>query len=154
AVAGSILGINAFDQPNVAESKRNTLEVLARDTPATPPAAAGEVRALLSDARPGDYVALLAYMPPWRDNERRLTAIRTRIRDRFRVATTAGFGPRYLHSTGQLHKGGALRGRFLVVTSEPGEDVEIPGERYGFRRLQAAQAEGDLRALRSRDLAA
>src|SRR5262249_37408570 len=76
AVAGSILGINAFDQPNVAESKRNTLEVLARDTPATPPAAAGEVRALLSDARPGDYVALLAYMPPWRDNERRLTAIR------------------------------------------------------------------------------
>jgi hypothetical protein len=149
-----VLRINAFDQPNVAESKRNTLDVLAKGAPLSPAAPAAEVRALLDGLKPGDYLAVLAYLPPTAENDRRLAAVRLRLRDRYRVATTVGFGPRYLHSTGQLHKGGPLRGRFIVLTSTPDVDVEIPGESYGFRTLQAAQAEGDLRAFRTRGLPA
>jgi hypothetical protein len=150
AVAGAILRINAFDQPNVAESKTNTLAVLAGGAAPAPAASAAEVQALLGGVRPGDYVALLAYLPPTAEHERRLDALRVRLRDRLRVATTGGFGPRYLHSTGQLHKGGPPTGHFVIVGETPELDVPIPGQSWGFARLEMAQAEGDRRALQAR----
>jgi glucose-6-phosphate isomerase len=154
AVAGAVLRINAFDQPNVAESKTHTLGVLARGAPLSPAAEPSELEAFLRAVQPGDYVALLAYLPPTPALESRLDALRARLRDRLRVATSAGFGPRYLHSTGQLHKGGPPSGRFLVLTERPEQDVPVPGETWGFARLEAAQAEGDLQALRARGLPA
>jgi hypothetical protein len=92
----------------------------------------------------------MAYLPPSPENDRRLDAIRLRLRDRLRVATTLGYGPRFLHSTGQFHKGGPPVGHFLQITGRSKEDLPIPGESFGFRRLEAAQAEGDLVALRAR----
>ena len=153
AVAGAILGINAFDQPNVAESKQNTKDVLAGKqppAPPAPPATAPELERFLAAVRPGDYLALMAYLPPTPQNDRRLEAVRARLRDRLKVATTLGYGPRFLHSTGQLHKGGLPVGHFLQITERPDQDVPIPGMPYAFGQLEAAQAEGDLRALRGR----
>jgi len=150
AVAGAILGINAFDQPNVAESKQNTKDVLAGKQPPAPPATAAELDRFLAAVRPGDYLALMAYLPPTPQNDRRLGAVRARLRDRLKVATTLGYGPRFLHSTGQLHKGGLPVGHFLQITERPDRDVAIPGIPYTFGQLEAAQAEGDLRALRGR----
>ncbi len=92
----------------------------------------------------------MAYAPPSPEHDRRLAAIRLRLRDRLRVATTLGYGPRFLHSTGQLHKGGPPIGHFLQVTERSPDDLPIPGLPYTFGALQAAQAEGDLRALRGR----
>ncbi len=92
----------------------------------------------------------MAYLPPTSENDRRLAAIRTRLRDRLRVATTLGYGPRFLHSTGQLHKGGPPVGHFLQITSRSKDDLPIPGESFSFGGLEAAQAEGDLLALRAR----
>ena len=150
AVAGAVLRINPFDQPNVAESKANTRTVLAKNTPSTPAASSAELERFLNEIRPGDYLAIMAYLPPTPDNDRRLGAIRLRLRDRLKVATTLGYGPRFLHSTGQLHKGGRPVGHFLQVTQSSTEDLPIPGESFGFARLEAAQAEGDLLALRGR----
>ena len=150
AVAGAILGINAFDQPNVAESKQNTKDVLAGHQPPTPPVTATELDRFLAAVRPGDYLALMAYLPPTPQNDRRLGAVRARLRDRLKVATTVGYGPRFLHSTGQLHKGGPPVGHFLQITERADRDVPIPGMPYTFGQLEAAQAEGDLRALRGR----
>ena len=153
AVAGAIMGINAFDQPNVAESKQNTKDVLAGKqppAPPAPPATAPELERFLAAVRPGDYLALMAYLPPTPQNDRRLEAVRARLRDRLKVATTLGYGPRFLHSTGQLHKGGLPVGHFLQITERPDRDVAIPGMPYTFGQLEAAQAEGDLRALRGR----
>ena len=93
----------------------------------------------------------MAYLPPTPENDRRLAAIRLRLRDRLKVATTLGYGPRFLHSTGQLHKGGPPVGHFLQITRARRATIcAIPGEPFGFGELEAAQAEGDLRALRSR----
>ena len=152
AVAGAILRINPFDQPDVAETKANTTAVLAsRAAPSPPiPASAAEVRAFLAGIRPGDYLALMAYLPPTAEYDRRLEAIRLRLRDRLKVATTLGYGPRLLHSTGQLHKGGPPGGHFLQITEAAREDVAIPGRPFTFGALEAAQAAGDLRALRAR----
>jgi transaldolase/glucose-6-phosphate isomerase len=150
AVAGAVLRINPFDQPNVAESKANTKAVLARRGQPSPAATAGELERFLAGIRPGDYLAIMAYLPPTPDNDRRLAALRLRLRDRLKVATTLGYGPRYLHSTGQLHKGGPAIGHFLQIAQPAPDDVAIPGEPFGFRELEAAQAEGDLQALRSR----
>ena len=150
AVAGAILGINAFDQPNVAESKQNTKEVLAGKQPPAPPATAAELDQFLTAIKPGDYLALMAYLPPTPENDRRLAAVRAKLRDRLKVATTLGYGPRFLHSTGQLHKGGPPVGHFLQITERAAQDVSIPGAPYTFGQLEAAQAEGDLRALRGR----
>lgn len=150
AVAGAVLRIHAFDQPNVAESKRNTLAVLSHGESLAQAASAGEIAAMLERVRPGDYLAILAYLPSNPQHDARLAPIRARLRDRLRVATTLGYGPRYLHSTGQLHKGGPARGHFILLTETPDIDVPIPGEGYGFAALQAAQAEGDRRALESR----
>jgi hypothetical protein len=150
AVAGAILSVNPFDQPNVAESKANTGRVLASGAPPTPADPPGAVRGWLSGIRPGDYVAVMAYVPPDAAMDRRLAALRGGIGQRAGVAVTVGYGPRFLHSTGQFHKGGPPRGHFLQIVDAPALDVPIPGAPYGFRRLIAAQADGDLEALRAR----
>jgi transaldolase/glucose-6-phosphate isomerase len=150
AVAGAVLGINAFDQPNVAESKANTKTVLAKQTPPSPAASERDLEKFLAAIMPGDYLAIMAYLPPTPENDRRLRAIRVRLRDRLKVATTFGYGPRFLHSTGQLHKGGRPTGHFLQLTQRSEQDLPIPGEAFSFGRLEEAQAEGDLLALRSR----
>jgi len=150
AVAGAVLRINPFDQPNVAESKANTKAVLAKKGASSPAASAAELEKFLAGIRPGDYLAIMAYLPPTPENDRRLAAIRLRLRDRLKVATTLGYGPRFLHSTGQFHKGGPPVGHFLQISERPKEDLPIPGESFSFGQLEAAQAEGDLVALRSR----
>ncbi len=150
AVAGAILQINAFDQPNVAESKQNTKDVLAGKQPPAPAGTPAELDRFLGAIRPGDYLALMAYLPPTPANDRRLAVARRKLRDRLKVATTVGYGPRFLHSTGQLHKGGPPIGHFLQITERAEPDVPIPGEAYTFGQLEMAQAEGDLRALRAR----
>jgi glucose-6-phosphate isomerase len=153
AVAGAILRINPFDQPNVAESKANTDAVLKRQSAASPVRAAttGEIEVFQNGIKPGDYLAILAYLPPTPEHDRRLAAIRERLGARSKVATTLGYGPRYLHSTGQLHKGGPPSGHFLQIGGRDGEDLAIPGKPFTFGTLEAAQAEGDLTALARRN---
>jgi transaldolase/glucose-6-phosphate isomerase len=150
AIAGAILEVNPFDQPNVAESKRNTERVLKERAPLAPTADREAVRAFLSSIRDGDYLALLAYVAPSPRSDRRLAAIRVAVRDGLKVATTVGYGPRYLHSTGQLHKGGPPTGHFLQIYDAAAEDLPIPGEPFTFGGLKAAQAEGDRLALERR----
>ena len=150
AVACHLLEINAFDQPNVAESKANTNAVLERKSAPSPAATKADLERFFAGIRPGDYLALMAYLPPTPDLDRRLAAIRVRLRDRLGVATTVGYGPRFLHSTGQLHKGGPPVGHFLQITERPSRDIAIPDKPFTFGDLEAAQAEGDLLALRRR----
>jgi transaldolase / glucose-6-phosphate isomerase len=146
AVAGSVLGINPFDQPNVQEAKDRTKALLEQgaEIEVEPE---GSVDDLLSEAGPGDYVAILAFVDPEREDE--LDPLVERA-----VATGCpvmkGLGPRYLHSTGQLHKGGPDNGRFIQVVDDLGEELPIPGRDFGFRRLIAAQAAGDYQALAER----
>ena len=150
AVAGWALEINPFDQPNVQEAKDNTRRVLdARSTPLVSSAGDGELRTLLADARPPHYVAILGYVPPSAGVEEAVAELRVAIRSLTGAATTFGYGPRYLHSTGQLHKGGPPTGRFLQLVSSAERDAEIPGAGYSFGTLVAAQATGDLETLRS-----
>ena len=110
----------------------------------------GSLSRLVDSIRPRDYFAITAYLPPTAENEKRLERIRVPVRDAKRVATTVGFGPRFLHSTGQLHKGGPDSGVFLQLTADPAITVSIPGRPWGFEKVIAAQAAGDLAALRSR----
>lgn len=107
--------------------------------------------AFLGQARPGDYVALLAYLEPSGKHKALVESIRLRLRDALRLATTVGFGPRYLHSTGQLHKGGATNGLFIQITADDAEDLPVPGEPYSFSVLKQAQALGDLQSLQSKN---
>ncbi len=147
AVAGQRLGINAFDQPNVQSAKDATSHILEAgitEAARTPP-----LEDVLAKVRPGDYIALLAYLPRNDATEVELKALRRQLQARFNVATTLGFGPRYLHSTGQLHKGGANNGVFLLLTDEPSNDALIPGQPFSFGRLHQAQALGDLQSLLS-----
>jgi len=109
-----------------------------------------DVANFFAGVKPGSYLALLAYLPYSEQNDNRLTAIRVKLRDRLKVATTVGYGPRYLHSTGQLHKGGPPSGHFVQILEPAKKDLPIPGERFGFGTLEMAQAEGDLQALRKR----
>ncbi|HEY8055688.1 MAG TPA: bifunctional transaldolase/phosoglucose isomerase [Terriglobales bacterium] len=173
AVAGAVLEINPFDEPNVQESKDNTVRVLGeylkggdaaagfKAAPAATsdrlrlyaPAAGGEPLGTWEKAiRSGDYIAIMAYLdrsPEW---EKALAELRLALRDRYRVATTVGFGPRFLHSTGQLHKGGANNGVFLQITAAAATaaaDLAIPGQKYSFATLLAAQAMGDYESLAS-----
>jgi hypothetical protein len=144
AVAGSLLGINPFDQPDVQAAKDKTNELLARaDAPSLEPD--GELEELLG--RGGEYVAVLAFVDPAREQE--LEPIVQRVRETG-LPYTVGLGPRYLHSTGQLHKGGPDGGLFVQVVDELGEELAIPDKPFGFRRLIAAQAAGDFEALRER----
>jgi transaldolase / glucose-6-phosphate isomerase len=159
-VAGSLLGINPFDQPNVQESKDNTKRVLAEfvaggklpEAAAVPAARAGQAVAdLLGHARDGSYFAIMAYTTSTEASTHALRQIRASVRDGGRLATTAGYGPRFLHSTGQLHKGGPPVGLFLQIVQQDARDVPVPGEPYGFSTLKQAQALGDLRSLESRN---
>ena len=152
ATACAIIGVNAFDQPNVAESKANTKQLLASGVTPSPAATPGELRTFLQGIPQGHYLALLAYVRPDDATERRLNGVAMRLRDATRVAVTWGFGPRYLHSTGQLHKGGPAIGHFLMVTAEPSSRVPIPEHRFDFGTLFHAQYEGDRQALGRRGL--
>jgi len=148
AVAGHVLGIHPFDQPDVQAAKDRTEEVLAAgEVPAEPP---GDLDELLGSVGLGDYVAIQAFVGPDPGLGQRLRAARGRIGTGLGVATTLGYGPRYLHSTGQLHKGGPASGVFVQVVEEPEEDRPIPGRPFTFGRLITAQAAGDLAALRER----
>jgi glucose-6-phosphate isomerase len=168
AAAGHVLGIDAFDQPNVQESKDITKGLLGEyaatgELPAEPPADDGRrvvypvgdedlpaaLREFLAQAAAGDYVALQAYVAPGQAVWDQLQAVRLQLRDGLRVATTLGYGPRYLHSTGQMHKGGPNTGLFLQLLGHDPDDVEIPGQPYSFGTLKRAQARGDLTALRA-----
>ena len=177
AAAGILLGIDPFDQPNVQEAKDATRALLdayrsdgalpqpaplvaepglaayadpaaLRDDPVT---VDGALRALLETASPGDYFALLAYLPADPETEGVLQRVRGLVRERTGMATTLGFGPRFLHSTGQLHKGGPASGTFLQITGDPRRDLPIPGWPESFGILIAAQAAGDLAALQQRE---
>lgn len=144
AVAGQVLGVQPFNQPDVQAAKDATARALAGEL--APPAVPA-VRELLATIRPGDYAAILAYVPRTPANNEALQRARIAIRDRYRVATTVGYGPRYLHSTGQLHKGGPESGVFVQVVSDGGEDLPIPGRDYTFGQLERAQALGDIVSL-------
>jgi hypothetical protein len=150
-LAGAVLGINPFDQPNVAEAKAATARVLAEGLPEL---AVEPVAGVLDQLRRGDYFAIHAYMDPWSEVVGRLQEVRVVVRDRFRVATTLGIGPRFLHSTGQFHKGGPPTGVFVQVVDDVDVDVPIPGQPFGFGTLIRAQAAGDLQTLRRRGLRA
>ena len=147
AVAGAVIGIHPFDQPNVQEAKDATEKVLTSGEEGD--ARVGDLQAVLAEVRPGDYVAIQAFLPRNDDTEQRLRDVRMKLRDQLKVATTVGFGPRFLHSTGQLHKGGPNTGVFIQVVERPDEDIPIPGKPYSFGQLITAQAEGDLRSLQS-----
>jgi glucose-6-phosphate isomerase len=176
AAAGRVLGIDPFDQPNVQESKDATKRLLDAyrrngSLPAPAPIVAetgraafadvtvlgdepvtvdGALRALLETVEPGDYLALLAYLPMDPDLTAQLQEARAGVGRAVGVATTLGFGPRFLHSTGQLHKGGPPTGVFLQITAEPRRDLAIPGWEESFGTLVAAQALGDLESLQQR----
>jgi transaldolase / glucose-6-phosphate isomerase len=155
AVAGWALEINPFDQPNVQEAKDNTARVLSSGSvPAVEVAGDDQLRALLADARPPHYVAIMGYVAPSSAFDEAIAELRAAIRSVTGAATTFGYGPRFLHSTGQLHKGGPPSGRFLQLVGTPARDADIPGAGYSFGTLIAAQAAGDLETLRSHGLAA
>ena len=150
AVAGSILDVHPFDQPDVQGAKDNTdglLDLFLRKGRLPEPAPSGSIRHLLEQARPGDYLAITPYTRMDPDVDRLIGELRTRVMRRSRIATTMGYGPRYLHSTGQLHKGGPGSGLYLQLTAGPPEPLPIPGQQYGFDTLAAAQAIGDYRTL-------
>jgi hypothetical protein len=172
AVAGVILGVNPFDEPNVQQAKDATQRLLqAHRTSGSLPrsgsacvlggqaawlssrAAAGlgarDARRLLSLLTPGDYFATLAYLPPAAELLPPIEWLREQVRTHTRCATTFGYGPRYLHSTGQLHKGGPATGVYLVISAESADDLPVPGESYTFGILEQAQAAGDFASLDS-----
>jgi transaldolase / glucose-6-phosphate isomerase len=146
AVAGSYLEINPFDQPNVQAAKDKTNEVLAGgDVELEPESSAEE---LFGQAKAGDYVAIQAFIDP--TQEAKLQPLIERARQETGCVVTHGLGPRYLHSTGQLHKGGPNTGLFLQVVDDQGEELAIPGRPFGFARLIRAQAAGDFASLKER----
>jgi glucose-6-phosphate isomerase len=156
AVAGWALGINPFDQPNVAEAKEATTKVLDEfeETGTLPQELDGDVGAIVEGAAPPSYVAIMGYVAGSEELDEAIAELRSAILAKTHVATTFGYGPRFLHSTGQLHKGGPATGRFLQLVHPVADDVDIPGASYGFETLKAAQATGDLRTLRAHDLPA
>ena len=151
AMSGVVLGINPFDQPDVASAKEATNRVLAEGLPDIDLVKTGE---LLDQVRPGDYVAIQLFGDPDDPDMNAIERARHAIRDRLRVATTVGIGPRFLHSTGQLHKGGPPTGVFIQMVGRDHVDVPIPNRPYGFSTLKRAQAAGDLLALQERGLRA
>jgi transaldolase / glucose-6-phosphate isomerase len=182
AVAGSIIGINAFNQPDVEASKIVTRQLTSeyektgklpeekafwegdgvklftddanaanlRQLAGNQNSLAGFLRAYLGRLSPGDYFALLAYVQMNREHEDNLQSIRHAVRDRRRVATCLGFGPRFLHSTGQAYKGGPNSGVFLQITCDDSVDLPVPGQKYTFGVVKAAQARGDFQVLAER----
>ena len=157
ACAGWRLGINPFDQPNVQEAKDATRELLNNFTTTgklpdeqKPVADDDAVQSHLKTLKPHDYVAFLNYIEETPEIDRAFQELRTAVRNRTKCATTAGYGPRFLHSTGQLHKGGPDTGVFIQISAEDKVDFPVPGEPYTFSILKQAQALGDFRALSSR----
>jgi len=174
AIAGAVLGVDPFDQPNVQESKDNTHAAIAafhRDGRLDEPAARadaqdgiavtvgtgagsggadGALEAFLAALRPGDYVAFMAYVPPSTEADAAVRSMREAVRRHRHVATTFGYGPRFLHSTGQLHKGGPATGAFVQIVQAPTTDPAVPSMDLGFGTLVRAQALGDLEALEKR----
>ncbi len=154
ALAGACLDIHPFDQPNVAESKEITQRVLGefadkRTLPALRDE--GDFADLLGRAREGDYLALMAFTDDTPETAQAIADLRKALIEKRRLPTTFGFGPRFLHSTGQLHKGGANNGLFVQITAERDDDLPVPGERYTFGALATAQAIGDLEALKAHE---
>jgi len=149
AVAGWVLGINPFDQPNVQEAKDNTNRVLKEGAPDLP---AGELSEIATE--PPGYVAIMGYLPYSDATEAAIARLRAHLIERYHVATTWGYGPRFLHSTGQFHKGGPKVGRFLQLIDEPAGGPDVPGEPFDFGKLVRAQADGDLQTLRNHGLPA
>ncbi|MBA3901586.1 MAG: glucose-6-phosphate isomerase [Bacteroidetes bacterium] len=169
ATAGAILGINPFDQPNVQENKEITAAMLANleqgnrsgeimplfndkgmkfyGRPGGYPIAENFIDHLFSQAIEGDYVSIQAFIPENEHTTTYLEQLKKKLEEGLHLATTYGFGPRYLHSTGQLHKGGANNGYFILITGGNKNDIEIPGRKYTFGKLKKAQAAGDYEAL-------
>jgi transaldolase/glucose-6-phosphate isomerase len=162
AIAGAVLGIDPFDQPNVEEAKEQTRRLLAghgseeADPVAVVAADAPDLEATLArqlrSAKPNGYLAIQAFIAPTEPRTEALARIRVRLRDATHLATTVGYGPRFLHSTGQLHKGGAPIGWFLQLTSDHPADRKIPGWPYTFGRLIDAQAAGDRQVIAAKGL--
>jgi glucose-6-phosphate isomerase len=164
AVAGHGLGINPFDQPNVEAAKVLARQMVAAyirtgDLPQSEswPPSAETMQAFLEQAQPNSYIALQAYVRPTPEADAALLALRVRLRDKYRLATTVGYGPSFLHSTGQLHKGDAGNGLFIQFIADSVREAEIPDKAglpdssISFGILKAAQALGDAQALRNRD---
>lgn len=180
AVAGSVIGINAFDQPDVEASKVVTRELTSEfektgSLPAEQPILEGEGMKLFTDnanakqlegngrtvgalirhhldrIKPGDYFGLLAYIPMFPEHQEKLQAMRNAVLESKKVATVLGFGPRFLHSTGQAYKGGPNSGVFLQITCDEAQDIPVPGQKYTFGVVKAAQARGDFQVLADRN---
>ncbi len=154
AMAGHYLGIHPFDQPNVQESKENTSRVLdyvkAHGQLPRNDAPESGVDTLLSQAGPGRYLAILAYLTPSSQIDAAIKTLRKTLLTKYHLTTTSGYGPRYLHSTGQLHKGGPNSGLFLQLIEDMKPDVAIPGQPYTFGTLAQAQGVGDYQSLQAR----
>ena len=151
AVVGWVLEINPFDQPNVQQAKDATKKVLDEGAPDLED---GEPSSLFDGLEPPGYVAIMGYLPYSDEVEAAVSRLREKLIAAGHVATTYGYGPRFLHSTGQFHKGGPAVGRFLQLTHDSDADADIPGDDFDFRTLISAQADGDLQTLRDNDLAA
>jgi glucose-6-phosphate isomerase/transaldolase/glucose-6-phosphate isomerase len=152
AVAGAVLGINPFDQPNVQSAKDATEQILEeyRSSGRLPRIDTVQSPAdLLSELRGGEYLAIMAYLQQTDEIDSKLAELRRYVGQSYSIPTTVGYGPRFLHSTGQLHKGGPDTGVFLQITAEHKDDLLIPGEPYSFGVVADAQALGDLQALQS-----
>jgi len=181
AVAGSVLGVNPFDQPDIEGSKVATRKLtsefeksgtMARETPyregdglilytdarnareldtaAREKTVVAALKAHFGRVKPSDYVALLPFIEMSPANEAELTGLRVLVRDKLKVATSVGFGPRYLHSSGQAYKGGANSGVFVMITADDAADVPVPNHKYTFGVVKAAQARGDFSVLAER----
>ncbi len=156
AAAGAVLGIHPFNQPDVQLAKELARQAMAGDLNggapigAVSPANANELMTWLGSLPVGGYIGLQAYAPMTATTTELLQALRLHLRDATTAATTVGFGPRFLHSTGQLHKGGPSKAIFMQLVTEPAEDLPVPETDYAFGNLIAAQAEGDYRALQER----
>ena len=146
AVAGSVLGINPFDQPDVQAAKDKTSELLSQGT-VPQPGPEGSLDELLAQAEPPQYIAIQAFIDPEREGELDPLVVRARETG---CVVTKGLGPRYLHSTGQLHKGGPNTVLAIQVVDDLGEELDIPGKEFGFKQLISAQATGDLESLKER----
>ena len=147
ALAGAFIGVQPFDQPDVAAAKQATNVVLTNKDSRVPPS---RLRDLLRPVGPGYHVALQAFVDPGSFRATQLEDVRLALRDELRVAVTLGFGPRYLHSTGQLHKGGPSEIVCIQVLDDDADEIPIPGRGIGFGELMAAQAAGDLKVLTDR----
>ncbi len=158
ASAGAILGIDPFDQPDVQLAKARSVMTGRRGAgsraedflPVGDEGAKEKFAQLLRGVQPGDYLGIQAYLVPSSGTSAALQQIRIRLRNRFKIATTIGYGPRFLHSMGQMHKGGPNTGVFLQLVDEPGEEIPVPETNHSFRELIRAQAAGDGEALRER----